>query len=79
MADVTYEPIIRDRQRERVRADRLPGYTEARLEAAIEFRLLRQLLEARKQAGLTQDEVAQRMGTTRSAISRLEAARKHLP
>jgi transcriptional regulator with XRE-family HTH domain len=45
----------------------------------VEFRLLRQLLDARKRAGLTQEEVATRMGTTRSAICRLEASRKHLP
>ena len=45
----------------------------------MEFRLLRQLLEARQRAGLTQEEVAVRMGTTRSAISRLEGSRKHIP
>lgn len=47
--------------------------------AAVKFRLLRQLLEARKRAGLTQEEVVARMGTTRSAISWLEGSRKHLP
>lgn len=70
---------IRDRGAERARLDQVPGYTEARKEAAVEFRLLRQLLEARKRAGLTQEEVALRMGTTRSAISRLEGSRRHLP
>ena len=79
MADIPYEPVIRNRQSERARAEGIPGYSEARMEAAMEFRLLRQLLDARKQAGLTQEEVAQRMGTTRSAISRLEASRKHVP
>jgi DNA-binding XRE family transcriptional regulator len=79
MADLPYQPLLRDRQAEQARAAQLPGYTAARQEAAAEFRLLRQLLNARKQAGLTQEEVAQRMGTTRSAICRLEAARKHLP
>lgn len=38
-----------------------------------------QLLEARSRAGLTQDVVAERMGTTKSAVSRLEAAGKHTP
>lgn len=79
MADLSYQPVVRDRQAEHVRAAQLPGYAEARQEAADEFRLLRLLLDARKQAGLSQEEVAVRMGTTRSAISRLEAARKHLP
>lgn len=79
MADLPYEPVTRDRKAERARVEQIPGYGEARQEAAVEFRLLRQLLDARKQAGLTQEEVALRMGTTRSAISRLEGARKHLP
>ena len=79
MADIPYEPVVRDRKAERARVDQLPGYGEAREEAAVEFRLLRQLLDARKRAGLTQEEVATRMGTTRSAICRLEASRKHLP
>jgi len=79
MADIPYQPLIRDRVAERARLDPLPGYREARQEAAVEFRLLKQLLEARKRAGLTQEEVALRMGTTRSAISRLEGSNKHLP
>ena len=33
----------------------------------------------RPRAGLTQDAVAERMGTTKSAVSRLEAAGKHAP
>jgi transcriptional regulator with XRE-family HTH domain len=37
------------------------------------------MLAARSQAGLTQDAVAQRMGTTKSAISRLEAVGRHAP
>ena len=79
MADIAYEPLIRDRDSERSRAATIPGYTEARQEAAAEFRLLSELLDARKRAGLTQEDVALRMGTTRSAISRLEGSRKHLP
>jgi DNA-binding XRE family transcriptional regulator len=79
MADIPYRPVIRDRLTERTRVEQIPGYDQARQEAAVEFRLLRQLLEARRRAGLTQEDVALRMGTTRSAISRLEGSRKHLP
>lgn len=79
MADIPYQPVNRNRGAERARLDQVPGYSEARQEAAVEFRLLRQLLEARQRAGLTQEEVAVRMGTTRSAISRLEGSRKHIP
>lgn len=37
-----------------------------------EYTTLHVLLNARKRAGLTQEDVAERMGTTKSAISRLE-------
>ena len=37
------------------------------------------MLQARLRAGLTQDAVAERMGTTKSAVSRLESAGKHVP
>jgi transcriptional regulator with XRE-family HTH domain len=45
----------------------------------LEYQVANQLLKARARAGLTQDAVAARMGTTKSAISRLEAAGKHAP
>ncbi len=39
---------------------------------AAEFELIDALLAMRKKSGLTQDEIAQKMGTQRSNISRLE-------
>lgn len=47
-----------------------------------EFAWLGELLQARNRAGLTQTEVAERMGTTPSAVARLEAgggSQKHSP
>jgi transcriptional regulator with XRE-family HTH domain len=38
-----------------------------------EFSLASQLIEARTRAGLTQAEVAERMGTSQSTIARLES------
>lgn len=40
-----------------------------------EFRLARQMIEARSRAGLTQKEVAERMHTTQSAVARLESGK----
>ena len=51
-------------------------------ELAPEFELLRQMLRARQKAGLTQADVAARMGTKAPAITRLESSlgsKKHSP
>lgn len=42
------------------------------------YSLVFELVEARHRAGLTQAQLAERMGTTQSAIARLENAR-HMP
>lgn len=47
-----------------------------------EFILLRELLSARQKAGLTQAEIAERMGTKSPAVTRLESSLssgKHSP
>ena len=47
---------------------------------ADEFDLLDEFLKARAAAGLTQEELAKRIGTTQSAIARLESGKgKHSP
>jgi DNA-binding XRE family transcriptional regulator len=43
------------------------------------YRLTRQLIAARGRAGLTQQQVALRLRTTKSAISRLERGLLHRP
>ena len=45
-----------------------------------EFRLLDEILKARAESGLTQAQVAKRIGTTQSAVARLESSLgKHSP
>jgi ribosome-binding protein aMBF1 (putative translation factor) len=50
-------------------------YREAHQELAPEFALARSVISARVAAGLTQEQLAQRMDTTQSAIARLESGR----
>jgi predicted transcriptional regulator len=43
---------------------------------AEEFEMARELVAARARAGLTQAEVAERMGTTQSVVARLEGGKR---
>lgn len=52
-----------------------PAYRAAYDALEEEFTLVRALIEARASAGLTQEEVARRMGTTQAVIARLEGGR----
>lgn len=50
-------------------------YQAAHAELAPEFALARAVIDARVSAGLTQEQLAQRMDTTQSVIARLESGR----
>ena len=50
-------------------------YRQAHEELAPEFALARAVINARVTAGLTQEQLAQRMDTTQSVIARLEGGR----
>ena len=52
-----------------------PEYREAHTALAPEFALARAVIQARVTAGLTQEQLAQRMYTTQSVIARLESGR----
>jgi len=49
-----------------------PEVRDAYDEHAYEFEIASALIKARTEAGLTQSEVASRMGTTQSAVARIE-------
>jgi len=53
-------------------------YKKAHTELEDEFLIIKALVEARTRANLTQKEVAERMGTTQSVITRMESG-KPLP
>lgn len=79
MARSEYKPVAHDHDAFLERALKRKGFSEAYEDLEDEYQLVRELLSARAQAGLTQEEVAACMGTTKSAVSRLEAAGKHSP
>lgn len=79
MAKLEFKPVAHDHKAFLAKARSRKGFTEAYEELALEYEVANQMLKARARAGLTQDAVAERMGTTKSAVSRLESAGKHAP
>ena len=81
MAELKYKLVPHDHVAFLAKARTREGFSEAYDALALGYQVAGQMLKAlaRARAGLTQDAVAQRMGTTRSAISRLESAHRHAP
>lgn len=82
MPDDSYKPVRLDSREALAQAHQRPGFTAAWDALEEEYATLDALLNARKTAGLTQEALADRMGTTKSAISRLESSlrnEKHSP
>jgi DNA-binding XRE family transcriptional regulator len=79
MADLKYQPVPHNHAEFLAAARQRPGFNDAYDSLELEYTVASQMLTARAKAGLTQDAVAERMGTTKSAISRLEGAGRHAP
>ena len=79
MAELKYLPVPHDQKAFLPKARTRKGFSRAYNALALEYQVAGQMLKARSRAGLTQDAVAARMGTTKSAISRLESAGKRAP
>ena len=79
MADVKYKPVPHDHETFLKKALKRKGFRKAYENLKEEYTLIREMLAARSRFGLTQETVAELMGTTKSAVSRLEGAGKHAP
>ena len=79
MAEMKFKPVAHNQKAFLQKASKRREFREAYEALAIEYALAREMLSARSRAGLTQEAVATRMGTTKSAVSRLEAAGRHAP
>jgi DNA-binding XRE family transcriptional regulator len=79
MAELKFKPVRHSHKEFLAKAAMRKGFVAAYDALALEYQVANQMLKARARAGLTQDVVAERMGTTKSAVSRLESAGKHAP
>ena len=79
MAELKHSPLRHDHATFLAKAGSRKGFKQAYEALNLEYQVVDQLLKARARAGLTQDAVAELMGTTKSAISRLEGSGKHAP
>lgn len=67
------KPLAWEEHRRELMKD--PKVKEAFLKLQPEFAIVRKIIESRVRGGVTQEELAQRMKTKQSAISRLESGR----
>lgn len=79
MAELKFNPVTHDHNAFIEKAKQREGFKKAYEDLDEEYALVREMLAARSRVGLSQEAVAELMGTTKSAISRLEAAGKHAP
>ena len=79
MADLKYQPVSHNHDAFIEKAIKREDFKKAYDDLEEEYALVKEMLTARARRGLSQEAVAELMGTTKSAISRLEAAGKHAP
>jgi DNA-binding XRE family transcriptional regulator len=79
MSELDYKPVSHDHEAFLKKTLKRKEFREAYEGLAEEYALAREMLAARSRSGLTQEAVAELMGTTKSAVSRLEAGGKQAP
>ena len=70
MADLKFQPVRHEHKAFLEKASKRRGFSEAYEALDVEYALAHEMLAARARAGLTQEAVAGRMGTTKSEIGR---------
>ena len=79
MDDLSYQPVKHNHKEFLQKAMKNKEFKEGYDALEPKYALIRELLSARKHSGMTQEAVANKIGTTKSVISRLEAGGKHSP
>jgi DNA-binding transcriptional regulator YiaG len=79
MPDVKFKPVRHNHEAFLKKASKRRGFKQAYDVLAVEYGVASEMLAARTRAGLTQEVVASRMGTSKSTVSRLESAGRHAP
>lgn len=82
MTREAYKPVPVDIETTRKRWSRDPAFKNAYNALDDEFEAMAELVRARHTAGLTQADVAQRMGIAQASVGRLESSagnRRHAP
>ena len=79
MIDLKYRPVAHDHEAFLKKAKKRAGFRKAYESSEAEYAFVREMLAARLKSSLTQEAVAELMGTTKSAVSRLESSGKHAP
>ena len=79
MVELAHLSVVHDHEEFLSRARRRGSFQMVYDALETEYQVANELIAARAPAGLTQEAVAQRMGTTTRMVSRLESAGKHTP
>ncbi len=79
MPELKYRPVSHDHEAFLKKALKRREFRRAYEELEDEYALVCEMLSARSRSDLTQEAVAELMGTTKSAVSRLETGGKHTP
>ena len=70
MSELKHGPVKHDHAAFLAKAATCKGFFEAYASLELEYQVVSQLLKARTKAGLTREAVAQRLGTSKSPVSR---------